>query len=123
MMADKQSIGRHGENLAAQLLIDSGCTILATNWRYRRAEIDLIAREGDVIVFVEVKTKTYTTLGDPAEAVTAHKENLMIDAAAQYCISIHHDWEIRFDIITVVMDERTGKTEVTHFKDAFFHFE
>jgi putative endonuclease len=118
-MAQHNETGRQGESIATKYLYDQGYIILEQNWRYHKAEIDIIAKEGETIVFVEVKTKSYTSLGDPAESVNARKERLLIDAAAAYCISVNHEWEIRFDIISVVITKE-GNTTLDHYKDAFY---
>lgn len=118
-MARQQTIGSLGEETATVFLQKSGYIILERNWRFRKAEIDIIAKDGEVLVFVEVKAKSYTYFGAPEESVSSYKENLIIDAAHQYMIKIGHDWEIRFDIISIVFD-KSKDASITHFKDAFF---
>jgi putative endonuclease len=118
-VAHNQDIGKQGEDLATQYLYNLGYHILAKNWRYKRAEVDIIARDQSIIVFVEVKTKTYTAFGSPDESVSAHKERLLVDAAGAYCESIHHEGEIRFDIVAIVIDKE-DRVILDHFKDAFF---
>lgn len=118
-MARQQTIGSLGEETATGFLQKSGYIILERNWRFRKAEIDIIAKDGEVLVFVEVKAKSYTYFGAPEESVSIYKENLIIDAAHQYMIKIGHDWEIRFDIISIVFD-KSKDASITHFKDAFF---
>ena len=118
-MARQQTIGNLGEEKATLFLQEIGYKILERNWRFSKAEIDIIAKDGEVLVFVEVKSKSYTFFGAPEESVSAYKENLIIDAAHQYMIKIGHDWEIRFDIISIVFDKNKDAS-ITHFKDAFF---
>jgi putative endonuclease len=118
-VARQQSIGKLGEDKAESYLIGLGYAILERNWRFSKAEIDIIAKDGDILVFVEVKAKTYTYFGAPEESISAHKENLIIDAGNQYMLSVNHMWEIRFDIISVIFDKNNNAT-ITHFKDAFF---
>lgn len=118
-MARQQTIGNLGEEKATLFLQEIGYKILERNWRFSKAEIDVIAKDGEVLVFVEVKSKSYTFFGAPEESVSAYKENLIIDAAHQYMIKIGHDWEIRFDIISIVFDKNKDAS-ITHFKDAFF---
>ncbi|KXK37749.1 MAG: YraN family protein [Saprospiraceae bacterium] len=112
-------IGKRGEDHAVAFLQEAGYDILERNWRFSKAEIDIIAKDGDILVFVEVKTKSYTYFGAPEESVSAHKEALMIDAAGQYMESINHEWEIRFDIISIVLN-KDDQFEITHYKDAFY---
>ena len=118
-MARQQTIGNLGEEKATLFLQEIGYKILERNWRFRKAEIDIIAKDGEVLVFVEVKAKSYTYFGAPEESVSAYKENLIIDAAHQYMLKIGHDWEIRFDIISIVFDKNKNAS-ITHYKDAFF---
>ncbi len=118
-MADHLILGRKGEDIARSHLVKKGYKILETNWRHSRAEIDIIAMDGEALVFVEVKTRSTEMWGQPALAVTPKKERLMADASGVYMEQIGHDWEVRFDIISVVIinDEYT---EIKHYEDAFF---
>jgi putative endonuclease len=72
-MAAKDELGQRGERLAERALVGRGYEILDRNWRCAAGEIDLIARDGDELVFVEVKTRRSTTYGHPFEAITAAK--------------------------------------------------
>ena len=80
-MAKHLRTGEWGEQLAARFLEDKGLRILERNWRFSRAEIDLIAEEGEVLVFVEVKTRTSDYFGPPERFVSARKRQLLADAA------------------------------------------
>lgn len=119
IMAKQQKIGLLGEDTACHYLSDNGFKILERNWRFSKAEVDIIAMEGSVLVFVEVKAKSYTFFGAPEESISSHKENLIFDAANRYMAKIGHEWEIRFDIISIVFDKDL-KPSIKHFKDAFF---
>ena len=119
-MFRNREIGDIGENLAINHLELSGHTILERNWRYRKAEIDIIAREGEALVFVEVKTRSYDHYGRPEEFVKEKQESLIMDAAQRYMEQIGHDWEVRFDIIAIILKKAPQKPEIQHFKDAFF---
>jgi len=118
-MSKQQSIGTLGENAAVDYLERIGHKILSRNWRFSKAEIDIISMEDNILVFTEVKARSYTFFGAPEESISSYKENLIIDAAHQYMQEIQHDWEIRFDIISIVFDQKKAPT-ITHFKDAFF---
>lgn len=118
-MSIQQKHGAWGEDLAVALLEQSGMEIVERNWRYKRAEIDIITREKDILVFVEVKTRAYAAFGLPEEMVDKRKRQLLIDAAMAYMRSVGYDWEIRFDIVSV-LGEPGRLTEIKHFKDAFF---
>ncbi|MCP3930910.1 MAG: YraN family protein [Bacteroidetes bacterium] len=118
-MAKHIETGKKGEQLAREYLEKKGYRILETNWRHSRAEIDIIAKEEEVLVFIEVKTRSYDTLGKPEEFVTPHKEQLMVKAASVYMEKINHDWEIRFDIIAIIIPDK-GEPVLQHIEDAFF---
>ena len=118
-MSIQQNHGAWGEGLAVPLLEQSGLVIVERNWRYKRAEIDIIARENGVLVFVEVKTRAYSAFGLPEGMVDQRKRKLLIDAAMAYMRSVGHEWEIRFDIVSV-LGEPGKPTEIKHFRDAFF---
>ncbi|WP_282779650.1 YraN family protein [Phaeodactylibacter xiamenensis] len=118
-MARHNDIGHAGESIAKRYLEERGYRILETNWRYRRAEVDLIAMDGKTLVFVEVKTRNTTAFGEIEDFVTRKKEDLLIAAAHAYMEHIDHDWEIRFDIIAILyLDEQSYS--VKHIEDAFF---
>lgn len=118
-MSKQHTIGKLGEDTACDFLQKLGYTVLERNWRFSKAEIDIIAKERDILVFAEVKAKSYTYYGHPEENVSVYKESLIIDAATQYMIQTNHTWEIRFDIISVLFDKKMNPL-ITHYKDAFF---
>lgn len=106
--------GKTGEALAARYLQKQGYEILASNYRYKKAEIDLITRQGKLIVFVEVKLRTSLDYGLPEQAVTPQKQALILLAAENYLVENNLDNDIRFDIISIINDE------IDHFEDAFY---
>lgn len=118
-MRGKKETGLEGENMAKQYLKQKGYEIRETNWRFRRAEVDLIAMDENILVFVEVKTRSYDFFGKPESFVSKTKEKLLIDAANRYMEQIGHDWEIRFDVVGIVVSTRK-MTEIRHIKDAFW---
>lgn len=113
-----KDIGRQGEKIAEEYLINAGYQILERNWRYSRSEVDLIAKDGHILVFIEVKTRSYDFFGTPETFVTDQKELLLHEAASVYMDEIGHVWEFRFDIIAVMLQD-SGSNAITHFKDAF----
>ena len=118
-MAQHNELGQLGEQLAANFLQANGYTILARNWRVNRVEIDIIAELNDTLIFVEVKTRSSDFFGAPETAVTKRKKRLLAAAASAYMEQSGHDWAIRFDIISIVM--QLGETpKLEHFEDAFF---
>lgn len=118
-MPKSQDVGQEGENLATSYLQQKGYKILEQNWRFSRAEIDIIAMDGPIMVFVEVKTRSYDYYGRPEDSVDRKKEKLIADAGAAYMRKSHHEWEIRFDIISIILP-KTGEPSIDHFMDAFF---
>ncbi len=118
-MGIQKEHGDWAEDQAEAFLRQKGLEVLERNWRYKRAEVDIIAREGDILVFVEVKMKSGVSFGRPEEVVDTRKQQLLIDAAMAYMRSVGHEWEIRFDIIGIVGGPTTDFT-LTHIRDAFF---
>lgn len=117
-MAKHNEIGNIGEDIAHTFLIDKGMQVLERNWRYKRAELDIIAMEAETMVFIEVKTRSDDILGSPENAVDTRKRKLMIRAAIAYMHHSKHDWTIRFDIVSVIL--RNDKPQIDHIQDAFF---
>ena len=118
-MSIQKEHGDWAEDQAEAFLRQKGMEVVERNWRYKRAEIDIVARDGEVLVFVEVKMKSGVYFGRPEEVVDSRKQHLLIDAAMAYMRSVGHEWEIRFDIIGVVGGPETDFA-ISHFRDAFF---
>ena len=118
-MARHIKTGKQGEALALRYIKDKGYEVLATNWRYRRSEVDIIAMDQKILVFIEVKTRGSDYFGKPELAVTKHKKKLLIDAGTAYMQEVEHTWEIRFDIIAIVLRSEND-IEIQHYIDAFF---
>jgi putative endonuclease len=110
-------LGRRGEALARDHLVARGWTIVERNYRFGRREVDLIARQGDLIAFVEVKTRAGDGYGAPEEAVTWHKRKEIETVAREY-LARHRpgDVDVRFDVISVTVG-RGGR--VDHIEDAW----
>ncbi len=116
-MRVKDAVGRFGEQLAAEALQTSGFVLLERNWRCRYGELDLVAVDGEVLVFVEVKTRSSVAYGDPAEAVHPAKA-ARLRRLALYWLAEHTDryWpELRFDVVAVVRCGADGP-EVRHLR-------
>jgi putative endonuclease len=114
-----QAVGAYGERLAARHLMDTGMAILDRNWRCRDGEIDIIARDGDVLVFCEVKTRRGGGFGPPAEAVRPAKRRRLRRLAAQWLADTGvRPAEVRFDVLSVVPQPR-GSALVEHVRGAF----
>jgi putative endonuclease len=117
-MAAHNDLGITGEQIAANYLHSIGKEVLAINYRYRRAEIDIIFKDGQLTVFCEVKTRTNERFGMPEEAVTDRKVELFHQAAEEYMHQNQRKGEIRFDILSILI--KSGKQEIFHIKDAFY---
>lgn len=114
-MSDKIKTGNRGETLAADFLRKKGFEIVARNYRFKRCEIDLIARRDNWTIFVEVKTRSSLSYGQPEEFVSAQQARRIFEAAEEYIFSTNWHGHIRFDIVSV----KIGVTpEVAHFEDA-----
>jgi putative endonuclease len=109
--AARQGLGRTGERLAAETLIEQGYRILERNFRCRHGEIDLVAEDQHDLVFVEVKTRRGNIFGRPEEAVTLHKQRKLVDVATYY-LDLHacseRPW--RIDVVAVQLS-KVGKLE------------
>ena len=112
-------LGRKGEKIAARHLRRLGFKVLYRNFRAPHGgEVDLVCRDGDTLVFVEVKTRTNEAFGTPAEAVTASKQRLIARGALAWLRMLHHpDIYYRFDIVEVRMAGRNA--EVNLIRNAF----
>lgn len=122
-MASHNELGNRGEAIACTHLEKNGYRILATNWRYDRAELDIVAEKGDYLVVVEVKTRSTDFFGSPIEFVSEQKQKLMIKAAEAYLDTEGLNLEVRFDIIGIVIDPALPlQSRLRHIEDAFCAF-
>jgi len=119
-MASHNELGEQGEQLAIAFLRKKGYVILERNYRYQKAEIDILARFGEQIIVVEVKTRNSGYFGNPQEFVTPSKIKLLVKAANEYIISNEIDLEVRFDIVGILKNQKEERIE--HFENAFYHF-
>ena len=120
-MAFHNDLGSLGEALATEYLTNKGYTILDKNWRYLKAEIDIIALKNNTLAVVEVKTRSTDFFGNPEEFITKSKIKLLITAADAYVQKRNLDVDIRFDVIAIVKNDK--KTNLKHIKEAFLAFE
>jgi putative endonuclease len=114
----KQQFGKRGEALAEEYLKRKGFQIIRKNYRSGHKEIDLIAKEGNTIVFVEVKASSSKSFGAPHERVDLRKQRNLIDAANDFIQKEDTaDCDFRFDVLAITY--RKGKEDVDHIKNAF----
>lgn len=117
-MADHNKLGKIGEELAVKFLVAKGYNILEKSWRFNHKEVDIIARDNQTLVFVEVKTRTGNYWGNPEEFVTKQKQKFLISAAEEYIMKSDFNGESRFDIISIVVGE--AEPEMEHIVEAYY---
>lgn len=118
-MAVHNDFGANGEQIARHYLESSGYEILDQNWTFGKAEIDLIAYRDSTLVFAEVKTRRNNNFAEPEDFVSEEKQRLLAYAADEYIHLMDHQHEVRFDIITVLID-KFNEPEIRHIEDAFW---
>jgi putative endonuclease len=110
----RNGLGRYGERVAARFLAEHGMVLLDRNWRCETGEIDLVLRDGDVLVVCEVKTRTTTAFGHPLEAVTETKADRLRELAVRWVAAHEVRPEgVRIDLVGVLM-QRRGRALVEH---------
>ena len=118
-MAAHNDLGAMGEQFALEYLLEKNYQILETNWVCGHKEVDIIAKDGDTIVFVEVKTRHSKCLVDPEITVDYYKQRHLIWAANSYVNRVQYDLDVRFDIIAIVVNPNNEK-KIEHIIDAFY---
>lgn len=116
-MARHNELGKAGEEAAVELLLSKGYQILHRNWKCGRKELDIVARQQDTLVFVEVKTRQSDLYGNPFEAVSEIKIRRVMLAANAYVCHFKWDNPVRFDIISVILSKDGLK--LNHIENAF----
>lgn len=119
-MAQHNELGKEGEKIAIDFLIKNNYKILEKNYRYLKAEVDIIAQKGNVLAAVEVKTRSTNFFEEPQDAVKPKKIKLLVSAIDYYVVQRDLDVEVRFDIIAIIHQQ--NNTKIEHLKDAFLHF-
>ena len=118
-MAEHNELGNWGEDMAVDFLVDKGYEIKERNWRFKKAEVDIIATMENTLVAVEVKTRSTDYFGNPQDFIKAKKIKLLVKAVDEYVNRNDLDVEVRFDVIAIIKTENEIKIE--HLEDAFFH--
>ncbi len=119
-MAQHNELGTEGEQIAVDYLIKKGYKIKERNWRFKKAEIDIIAQLENFLIAVEVKTRSTDDFGDPQDFLKPKQKKLLIGAMDEYVVSKDLNVEVRFDVIGIIKNQK--ETKIEHFEDAFFHF-
>ncbi len=113
-------LGRRGERLAIRYLRSAGWTVMARNYHFGRREADLIVRKGELLAFVEVKTRAGAECGRPEEAVTWKKRREIEAVAAEYLArNAYADGPVHFDVIAIEVDLHGCVTRLEHLEDAW----
>lgn len=119
-MAEHNALGKKGEELAIDFLQKKHYEILERNYRFDRAEVDIIARLEDTLAVIEVKTRSTLDFGNPQDFVKPKQIKRLVKAVDQYVTVNKLNVEVRFDIIAIV---KTGKEyKIEHLENAFYHF-
>lgn len=116
-MVNNVEKGKRGESIAKDYLISKGYKILFTNYRNKIGEIDIIAKDKDILVFIEVKTRSNTNYGYPYEAVNKKKQHKIINCSYLFINCFNYkNYQIRYDIIEVYL---TPKVRINHILNSF----
>lgn len=119
-MAKHNELGKKGEQLAVDYLIKKGYTIVQRNYRFQKAEVDIIAQLKNTLAIVEVKTRSTIDFGNPQDFVKPKQIQRLVKAVDEYVNANKLDVEVRFDIIAIVRQDK-GFT-IEHLENAFYHF-
>lgn len=119
-MGKHNEFGKEGEQIASDLLLEKGYTIHCRNYRYLKAEIDIIAEKDGVLAIVEVRARSNDQIIPIADTITKKKIKLLVMAANTYVTENKLNVEVRFDIIAILKNKQLFK--VNHLEAAFYHF-
>lgn len=119
-MAEHNELGKLGEEIAVGFLSKNGYKIIQKNYRYLKAEVDVIALKENVLVAVEVKTRSSNYFESPQDAVNSKKIKLLVVAMDNFVTEKDLDVEVRFDIIAIIKQQ--SNYQIEHIEDAFLFF-
>ncbi len=117
-MSKHSKIGIKGEQIAADFLLNKGYIVLSRNWRSGKKEIDIIAFKDNTLAIIEIKTRSRSDISFPEESVTHRKQQFLKSAAIDFIEQNPQYINIRFDIISILLDKGTLK-EIIHFEEAY----
>ena len=115
-MAAHNELGKWGEELAAEYLKEKGYEIIERDWKSGHHDLDIIAKDGNTLVIIEVKTRRSRFFGNPEEAVDYRKRQSLLSAINHYVKSHHFSSQVRFDIVSIV-GTIGSKPEIDHIRD------
>ena len=116
-MAKHNKLGKDGELIAFMILQKDGYNILQTNWKFQKAEVDIIAQKDGFLIFIEVKTRSSKKFGKPSDAIDKKKVSLYKDAVEGYLEQYPSELEVRFDVVNIIIGKEG--TEIEHIPNAF----
>ncbi len=119
-MAQHNELGKKGEQLAVDFLLKNGYDVLDRNYRFDKAEVDIIAKQNNTLAIIEVKTRSSTDFGNPQDFVKPKQIQRLVKAVDEYVNENGLDVEVRFDIIAIVKEGKSFNIE--HLENAFYHF-
>lgn len=120
-MATHNDLGNEGEELAVAYLLKQGYEIITRNYTYLKGELDIVARTGNTLVIIEVKTRSTPDFGDPQEFLKPAQRKRLVDTAHRFTEEYGDDTiDVRFDFIGVIKNK--AGINIEHLKDAFYHF-
>jgi len=119
-MAQHNQLGKRGEQIAVDFLLDKGYDIVERNYRFDKAEVDIIAKNKNILAIIEVKTRSTVDFGDPQDFLKPKQIQRIVKAVDEYVTANKLEVEVRFDIVAIVIK---GKTfDIEHLENAFYHF-
>ena len=119
-MTSSHQLGRKGETAAARFLAKKNYTILERNYRYRKAEVDLIVCQNNLLVAVEIKTRSSAYFGAPSGFLKPKQQQRIVQAIDNYIQQNNLEVEVRFDVISIL--KKGPQLEIEHIENAFYHF-
>jgi len=119
-MAQHNLLGKKGEQLATDFLVKKGYNIVERNYRFEKAEVDIIAKQKDTLAIIEVKTRSSIDFGNPQDFVKPSQIKRLVKAVNEYVNDNDLNVDVRFDIIAIIKDGNHYKIE--HLENAFYHF-
>ena len=119
-MAKHNELGKKGEQLAVDFLLKNNYDIVERNYRFDKAEVDIIAKKDNILAIIEVKTRSTADFGDPQDFVKPKQIQRLVKAVDEYVTVNDLDVEVRFDIIAIVKEGKGFK--IRHLENAFYPF-
>lgn len=119
-MAQHNNLGKKGEQLAVDFLLKKNYKIIECNYRFNKAEVDIIAQKSDILAIIEVKTRSSIDFGNPQDFLKPKQMQRIVKAVDNYVNTNNLNVEVRFDIIAIVKEGKNFK--IKHLENAFYHF-